>query len=124
MREIFITILTFAYGIGGIIIFLGFLPTIRDLWQGKPSANISTYLIWTITTLLTSLYGFFVLDNWLFNVVINLQLLACLIILVLRLRLKNIEKPKLWELGLLLIGTFLLDKFDPKNYLWLLPKQK
>ena len=81
-----IEILTFLYGIGGIITFCGFIPTMIDLWNKKPSANISTYLIWTSTTLVTSIYGFFVLQDLVFNIVINLQLMACFGVLVLRLR--------------------------------------
>ncbi len=88
MESYFITILTFLYSIGWIITFLGFFPTMKDLRQEKPSANISTYLIRTTTTLLTSLYWIFVLKDLVFIIVINLQLLACLLVLILRIRLK------------------------------------
>lgn len=87
MQTFFLTGLTALYGIGGIMTFLGFMPTIRDLWNKKPSANIGTYWIWATTTFITSLYGFFILQNLIFNIVINLQLLACVIVLFLRLRL-------------------------------------
>lgn len=94
MQENLIYILTFIYGLAGIITFLGFIPTMIDLWQAKPSANITTFLIWTLTTLSTSLYGFFVLKDLVFNIVINLQLAACVIVLILRVRLK-IRKNRL-----------------------------
>ena len=87
MKETFLQVLTFLYSIGGIVTFLGFVPTMRDLWKKKPSANITTYLIWTVTTFFTSLYGIFILQNLIFNIVINLQLFACFIVLVLRMRL-------------------------------------
>jgi hypothetical protein len=87
MNDLFIKLLTVAYGAGGIVTFLGFMPTVRDLWNKKPSANTWTYIIWTTTTVLTSLYGFFVLQNLIFNIVINLQLAACTIVLILRVRL-------------------------------------
>jgi len=87
MRELALTALTVLYGASGIVTFLGFMPTIRDLWNKKPSANIATYWMWTTTTFITSLYGFFVLNNLVFNLVINLQLLACVIVLFMRLRL-------------------------------------
>ncbi|OGJ65937.1 hypothetical protein A3A67_03675 [Candidatus Peribacteria bacterium RIFCSPLOWO2_01_FULL_51_18] len=87
MQQALLTILTVLYGVGGIVTFAGFLPTIRDLLNGKPSANATTYWTWGATTFITSLYGFFILDNFVFNIVINLQLLACVIVLVLRLRL-------------------------------------
>ena len=89
MKEYFLYILTLIYGIGGVVTFIGFFPTIKDLWNKKPSANVSTYLVWTATTFFTSLYGFFILQNLVFNIVINLQLLACLIVLILSLRLKK-----------------------------------
>lgn len=60
----------------------------RDLWNKKPSANITTYIVRTATTLFTSLYGIFILKDMIFIVVINLQLLACLLVLILRIRLK------------------------------------
>ncbi|MCX6823100.1 MAG: hypothetical protein NTX91_03870 [candidate division SR1 bacterium] len=89
--KIFILVLTFVYSIGGIVTFFGFIPTMKDLRHKKPSANSMTYWIWTLTTFFTSLYGIFVLQNTIFIIVINLQLLACLIVLILRLRL-NIRK--------------------------------
>lgn len=89
MKETFLYILTVAYGMGGLVTFAGFFPTIKDLWHKKPSANASTYTIWTITTFLASLYGFFILQNLVFNIVVNLQLAACLTVLILRLRLKK-----------------------------------
>ncbi|HLD08012.1 MAG TPA: hypothetical protein VJB60_03025 [Candidatus Peribacterales bacterium] len=87
MQTLALTALTALYGASGIVTFLGFIPTIRDLWHRKPSANIATYWAWTTTTFITSLYGFFILHNLVFNIVINLQLLACVIVLILRLRL-------------------------------------
>ena len=92
MHNYFIEILTFFYGVGGIITFFSFVPTMIDLWNKKPSANISTYVVWTMTTFLTSLYGIFVLHNLVFNIVINLQLLACTIVLILRIRMRKEDK--------------------------------
>jgi len=84
-----LAILTFLYSIGGIITFLWFVPTMKDLRHGKPSANISTYIIRAITTLFTSLYAIFIIKDITFIVVINAQLIACLIVLWLALRNKN-----------------------------------
>ena len=94
MEKYFITVITFLYSIGGIATFVGFIPTMKDLWNKKPSANAMTYVVWTTTTFFTSLYGFFVLQNLVFNIVINLQLLACLIVLILRIRLNYSKKQK------------------------------
>jgi hypothetical protein len=91
MEDQFIYILSWFYGISGFITLLAFVPTMIDLWNKKPSANISTYIIWSSTTSVVSLYGFFVLQDLLFNIVINLQFLACIIVLILRLRLKYIK---------------------------------
>lgn len=88
MKESFIYILTFLYWIAWIVTFFWFMPTMIDLWKKKPSANIMTYVVWTLTTLATSLYWFFILQDLVFNIVINLQLLACSIVLILSLRLK------------------------------------
>lgn len=88
MEQYFIYTLTFLYSIGGLVTFAGFFPTMKDLWKGKPSANVYTYAIWTSTTFITSLYAIFVVKDLVFSLVINLQLAACLIVLILRLRLK------------------------------------
>ncbi len=92
MKDILLNVLTVLYGAGGIVTFLGFLPTIKDLYVGKPSANTWTYMTWTVTTLLASLYGLFILRNFTFNIVINLQLAACIAVLVLSIRLQ-LQKP-------------------------------
>lgn len=89
MEQHFVTILSFLYGAAGIITFLGFMPTIKDLWKKKPSANATTYIVWASTTFVTFLYAVFIVEDLLFSVVISLQLLACLIILFLRLRIKE-----------------------------------
>lgn len=94
MTDSLIYILTLLYGVGGIVTFIGYFPTIKDLWNGKASANIQTYLIWTICTFVASLYGFFVLKNLTFIVVVNLQVVACALILFLGIRLKYFKKNK------------------------------
>jgi hypothetical protein len=88
MKDTFIYILTFIYGIGWIITLSGYIPTIIDLWKKKSNANITTYIMWTSTTFITSLYGFFVLEDLIFNIVINFQLLASLTVLILSIKLK------------------------------------
>jgi ABC-type Na+ efflux pump permease subunit len=89
MYEKFIFALSIAYACGGIVTFLGFVPTMRDLAHGIPSANVATYVVWTITTALAFLYGLFILRDPLFLIVIGLQLAACVVILALRLRLAS-----------------------------------
>lgn len=87
MSDLFLAMLKVAYGAGGIVTFVGFFPTIRDLWRRKPSANVSTYVVWSITTFLTLLYAMLIVKDLLFSFVIGLQLAACAVVLVLRLRL-------------------------------------
>lgn len=79
------------YGISGVITFIGFIPTIKDLIKKKPSANLATYLVWTSTTLISSLYAVFIVKDLMFVVVINLQLVACLIISYLRFNILNVK---------------------------------
>jgi len=88
MEKYFLPAITLLYSLGGIVTFAGFFPTMRDLWKKKPSANIWTYIIWAVTTFLTLLYAAFVVKDLVFSIVISLQLAACLVILVLRMRLK------------------------------------
>ena len=86
-----IQIITLLYSIAGIIGFTAFFPTIADLLKGNPSANIRTYLIWSIITIVAFLYGIFVLKNLTFNLVIGSQLVGYMTVLILRLRLKYLE---------------------------------
>jgi Na+/alanine symporter len=92
MSEKFITIITFLYAMSGIISFMGYMPTIKDLLNKKMSSNILTYFIWTITTAIASLYGLILLEDLMFNIVVNLQLFACLIVLFLSIRVKYFLK--------------------------------
>lgn len=88
----YIQIFTLLYSIAGIVGFTAFFPTIADLLKGNPSANIKTYLIWSIITVFAFLYGVFVLKNLMFNLVIGSQLVGYMTVLTLRLRLKYLEK--------------------------------
>lgn len=94
MSEVSIYILTFLYGLGGIITFIGYFPTIRDLWHEKESANMNTYLIWTGTMIIASLYGLFILKDIPFIIVTNLNLTACSIILFLEIRFRQSGKAE------------------------------
>lgn len=82
-----IEVLKFAYLLSGFVTFFGFLPTIIDLCKKRDTANLTTYIIWTSTMSITSLYGFLVLQDLLFNIVVNLQLSACFIVLILKIKL-------------------------------------
>ena len=90
MEELFIQILTVAYGGAGIVVFIGYLPTIRDLYHHKrASANISSYVLWTATSLVSFLYSLFVLPDLLFRIVSGTGFAACFIVLVLSIKLRD-----------------------------------
>ncbi len=61
--------------------------TIRDLWKRRPGTHVETCLIWTTITLLTLLYAILVVRDLVFSIILAFQLAACLIVLILRLRL-------------------------------------
>jgi hypothetical protein len=92
METYLLNILTILYGLGGIVTFIGYIPTIKDLLHKKASANVQTYTIWTITMFLATLYGYVVLKDLAYIFVTNLNFLACAIILGLRIRLKYGKK--------------------------------
>ena len=86
MREIFTQILAVAYGGVGVVGIVAYWPTIKDLFNNKPSANIFSYFLWTLTSTVTLLYGLFVLRDLLFRLVSGLYFLANALIFILRLR--------------------------------------
>jgi hypothetical protein len=77
-------IITIAYGGVGIVSSIAYWPTIKDLYfHKKPSANVSSYIIWTATSGVTFLYSLFVLPDLLFRIVSGLNFLACATVLFL-----------------------------------------
>ena len=92
---LFITILSILYACMGIASLIGYLPTIKDLLHHeKPSANTSSYAIWTVTSLIAFLYSIFVVPDFLFQAVSIVNLVCCTIIFVLMLKLDRDEKKK------------------------------
>jgi hypothetical protein len=90
MREILLHILIIAYGAVGIVGFVAYWPTIKDLYKyKKPSANIASYVLWTITAGITFLYSLFVLPDPLFIFVSGMYLTANALVLFLSLRLRS-----------------------------------
>ena len=89
MTNFFSQLLIIAYACVGIIVAIGYLPTIKDLWiHKKKSANITSYIIWTITTGIAFLYSLFILPDLLFRIVSGLNFVCCSVILLLSIRLK------------------------------------
>jgi hypothetical protein len=87
-QEIFTRGLIILYGATAFLDIFAYWPTIQDLYHHqKPSANHRSYSLWTITTGITFLYGIFLLQDRLFQIVSGFIFLANTIVLVLVLRL-------------------------------------
>lgn len=70
---------------------IAYLPTIKDLLNGIPSANFTTYFLWFVYYFISVLYGIFVLYDWLFIVVSGLDALIILVIVLLIVRIQRGE---------------------------------
>ncbi len=89
MDSVLLKIIIFAYASTAVIATIGYIPTITDLWlHKKKSANISSYVIWTVSSGISFLYALFILPDVLFQIVSGLGFLSCLFILVLSVILK------------------------------------
>lgn len=89
MQEILSQVLILAYGSTGIIGVAAYWSNIKDLWRGKPSANVSSYFIWVATNGISWLYGLLILKDIPFIFVSSLYLFANGLTLFMRLRLKK-----------------------------------
>jgi hypothetical protein len=88
--ELLTRLLIIAYACVGVVSTIGYIPTIKDLIHHKKmSANVSSYYIWTITSVVTFLYSLFVLPDLLFQIVSALSLVSCGVILVLSIGFKH-----------------------------------
>ena len=84
MESIILGILSLLYLATGIIVFVGYFPTIKDLYKHKKkSANLTSYIIWAFTATISTLYSIFILPDLFFIIVSGLNLFAVLIILIL-----------------------------------------
>jgi H+/Cl- antiporter ClcA len=84
-----LTILSILYGATGVVVTIGYFPTIRDLLKKRKSANILSYVIWVICGFIVLLYSLFVLPDTLFIGVSALNFLCCALILILALGLRK-----------------------------------
>lgn len=92
--NLLLIIISFLYAGTGIVATIGYLPTIIDLLKGKESANIPSYIIWTLCSFITVLYAFFVIADLLLEIVTGLNFLSCTLIWILALRVKHKKKSK------------------------------
>jgi hypothetical protein len=95
MKELFLDGLAIAYMGGGIICCIAYIPTIKDLYcHKKESVNTITYVLWTITALITLLYSFFILPDILFRIISVVNFICCLAVLLLSTATTNREIDK------------------------------
>lgn len=92
MEEILKQLLILAYASVGVIGIVAYWPTIRDLCNNKPSANISSYIIWVATNFVTFLYALFVLDDLPVRIVSGAYFFVNSLVLFLRIRVKDRTK--------------------------------
>ena len=86
--NIILTIIALLYASVGIIGFVGYFPTVKDLVKKIPSANLNSYIVWTYSSCITFLYALLVVSDLLLEVVTGLNFLACVTILILAVGLK------------------------------------
>ncbi|MBI2589018.1 hypothetical protein HYW35_02340 [Candidatus Saccharibacteria bacterium] len=90
MKEILKQTLILAYAGVGVVGLIAYWPTIKDLYHHqKPSANVSSYAIWTATSGTGFLYSLFILPDLLFRIVSGINFGACALVPFLSIRLKN-----------------------------------
>ena len=89
MKEIMLQIIRVAYASVGVIGLMAYWPTIKDLYYKKPSANTTSYVLWTTTAVISVLYSVFILSDLLFRLVAGMNFFACASVLFLRIRLRN-----------------------------------
>jgi hypothetical protein len=87
--DFLLELLIFAYASTAIIAVIGYWPTIRDLYRKKPSANVSSYIIWTLDTGIVFLYSLFVVTDLLFRIVSGFNFVCCVIILLMSTSIKK-----------------------------------
>lgn len=98
MKGFFLYVLSIAYGSMGIFSVMGYWATIKDLFCfKKPSANITTYVMWTYTSGVGLLYSIFILPDFLFRLISAIGFICCFSILLLSLDLKYGLRAKFYN---------------------------
>lgn len=93
MEGVLLNGLRVTYAAVGILVVVGYWPTVKDLYfYKKKSANSVSYLIWSTAAGIAFLYSLFILPDLLFRIVSFISFLACLVILILSLRLYKVRK--------------------------------
>ncbi len=93
--DVFLSIVAFLYALTGIVVIVGYLPTIRDLTRGVASANVQTYFIWSLCGGTAFLYALVVVSDLLLEIMTGLNFTCCLVIFILAWRQKRKGQRKL-----------------------------
>ena len=83
-------ILSTLYVAAGVIGNVAYVPTIRDLWQLKPAANLYSYMLWSGTSAVVFAYAAAVNCDRLFVALSALTLVLCVGVVLLEFRRKRI----------------------------------
>jgi len=81
-----VNVLSTLYLLAGVIGNIAYIPTLRDLWLLRPAANMQSYGIWSLTSLLVLAYAVEVNGDLLFIALSCQTLCLCLAVVVLELR--------------------------------------
>lgn len=82
-------LISLLYLCAGIVSTAGYFPTIKDLMKKKKTANIRSYLIWTICTGITLAYAILVISDLFFTIMAAATFSLCAIILTIALKLEK-----------------------------------
>jgi hypothetical protein len=73
-------VLTVLYAISSAVMIAGYVPTLLEVWRGKPSASFGTYLLWSSAMTFSLLYAMFVVADLLLSLTCAAHLVCCLVI--------------------------------------------
>ena len=82
-------IISVLYAGTGILATIGYLPTIKDLLNKKASANLNSYIVWTSLGVVTFIYTFLIIQDFLLLTMTGLILISNSIVLILALKLNK-----------------------------------
>ncbi len=81
MTEFFVSLLTNAYALMGILGLMAYAPTLLDVYFQRTSVNPWTYAMWWLASAVAALYLGFVVGNGTMLFVYSLHTLACSLVL-------------------------------------------
>lgn len=89
MKEFLLNVLIIVYASVSAIGIIAYWPTIKDLYRKKPSANINSYILWTVGSGIGFLYSLFILSDLLLKIVSGLYFGANALVLLLSIKLRH-----------------------------------